>query len=557
MRIQECTSTLMLNSFTFGLKKHTMTAVSWIVPLILLGCLSGACTPVEGWKMFEPDFEASVPREADDPGSASATASPETLDAPAVELPPPGRPLRLSVEDVTVLALQRNRDLKTRQLNPVIAGTFERIERGRFDPELFAEFSYDEATAQEISRATGQEFSVDSSGAESAMGIRQELPSGTSVEASLSQQRDQSNRAPDQRMARVGLSVTQSLLQGFGPAVTLLSIRQAELDTLASLYELRGFTETLVAEAESAYWNYVLALKEIRIFESSLAVARQQLDEVEQQIEVGLLPEIEAAAARAEVARRKQALIDARSLMEERRLRLVRLIDGQGTGQADRRILAVSDPMIDPRPIRDQEQRVRLALRSRSDLAEAGLRRQQGRLETIVTKNGMLPRLDLFLRLGQTGYAESFGASFQSIDGDTSDFSIGLRLNHFLGNRAAEARHQASLASHSQALEAVDNLRQIVRLDVRLAVNEVERTRKQIAASTATRRLEEQALRAEKERFAVGASTALLVAQVQRDLLVSQIAEVRAIINYRLALVQLYLAEGSLLERRGIVFDAG
>jgi outer membrane protein TolC len=284
-------------------------------------------------------------------------------------------------------------------------------------------------------------------------------------------------------------------------------------------------------------------------------VARQQLDEVEQQIEVGLLPEIEAAAARAEVARRKQALIDARSLMEERRLRLVRLIDGQGTGQADRRILAVSDPMIEPRPIRDQEQRVRLALRSRSDLAEAGLRRQQGRLETIATKNGLLPRLDLFLRLGQTGYAESFGASFQSIDGDTSDFSIGLRLNHFLRNRAAEARHQASLASHRQALEAVDNLRQIVRLDVRLAVNEVERTRKQIAASTATRRLEEQALRAEKERFAVGASTALLVAQVQRDLLVSQIAEVRAIINYRLALVQLYLAEGSLLERRGIVLD--
>ena len=42
------------------------------------------------------------------------------------------------------------------------------------------------------------------------------------------------------------------------------------------------------------------------------------------------------------------------------------------------------------------------------------------------------------------------------------------------------------------------------------------------------------------------------MAQAQRDLLASQIAEVEAIVNYRTALVNLYLAEGSLLERRGV-----
>ena len=106
-----------------------------------------------------------------------------------------------------------------------------------------------------------------------------------------------------------------------------------------------------------------------------------------------------------------------------------------------------------------------------------------------------------------------------------------------------------------QAAEAVDNLREILRLEVRLAINELERTRQQITASNATRRLEEQTVRAEKERFEVGASTALLVSQAQRDLLISQIAEVRAIINYRIALVKLYLTEGSLLQRRGVRID--
>jgi outer membrane protein TolC len=89
-------------------------------------------------------------------------------------------------------------------------------------------------------------------------------------------------------------------------------------------------------------------------------------------------------------------------------------------------------------------------------------------------------------------------------------------------------------------------------MDVRLAANEVERARRLIAASRTTRELQAQTVEAEKERFAVGSSTAILVAQAQRDLLGTQIAEVEALVNYRIALVRLYLAEGTMLERHGI-----
>ena len=52
--------------------------------------------------------------------------------------------------------------------------------------------------------------------------------------------------------------------------------------------------------------------------------------------------------------------------------------------------------------------------------------------------------------------------------------------------------------------------------------------------------------------FLVGRSTSFLVAQAQRDLLISRIAEVQALANYLKALVDLYQRDGSLLERRGI-----
>ena len=50
----------------------------------------------------------------------------------------------------------------------------------------------------------------------------------------------------------------------------------------------------------------------------------------------------------------------------------------------------------------------------------------------------------------------------------------------------------------------------------------------------------------------VGKSTSFLVAQAQRDLLVSRIAEVRALANYLKALVDLYRQDGALLAHRGI-----
>ncbi len=58
--------------------------------------------------------------------------------------------------------------------------------------------------------------------------------------------------------------------------------------------------------------------------------------------------------------------------------------------------------------------------------------------------------------------------------------------------------------------------------------------------------------RIETEKFRVGLSTNLFVAQTQRDLLSSRINEVQAVVNYLKALINFYRQEGSLLERRGI-----
>ena len=530
-------------------KKLRKIHLYWLPLLFVLS----ACSTPDNWYDVEDIYGNNRPLKENIPIEQEVLVQPQYQNSSPLPEAEDGH-IALSLEQAVFFALKRNHELQVERYNPLIAGTFEQIERGVFDAEFFTEVQYFEETASETSRSTGESFSVEGDEVEVVAGLRQLFPAGTTVETSIEYGRSVSNRTPEQQNTRLGLSVTQSLLQGFGAAVNLVAVRQAQLDTQASLYEFRGFLEALLAEVEIAYWRYVLASEGITIFEQSLEIAKKQLVEVESQIEVGMIPRNSAAAAKAEVARREQALLEGRSRQIEHRLRLLRLLNATDNNY-QLLIDTTSQPRMETAPLGDLEERLKLALHLRPELNEARLRQKRQSLEVVRTRNGLLPKLELFIDLGKTGYAESFSTAWSNIDGESYDYLTGIEFSSYLGNRTAEAEHLAARASRDQAEAAVKNLENMIQLDIRLAANETERTRQQIEASRVTRELEEQTLKAEQERFSVGDTTSLLVTQAQRDLLVSRLAEIEAIVEYRIALVNLYLAEGSLLERRGIQLE--
>ena len=365
----------------------------------------------------------------------------------------------------------------------------------------------------------------------------------------VSTERTWSNRYSDQHATRAGLTVTQALLRGVGLNTNLASLRQARIDTLSSLYELRGFAESLIARTERAYWDYALAKRQIEIVAVSLELAEQQLRETEERIKIGTLAEIELAAAKAEIALRRVALINARTTLATARLRLLRLLNPPGEDLWDREIILRDHPIVPDVILDEVESHVEVALLWRPDLNQARLGVQRGDLEIVKTKNGLLPVMDLFITLGKTGYADSFGSSVSDLDGDGYDISGELILAYPVFNRDAGARHQRAMFSRNQAMEAVGNLAQLVQVDVRTAYIEVERAEEQVSATAAARKLQEEKLRAETEKFRVGRSTTFLVAAAQRDLVTTQISEIQAVVDYLKALVDLYRVDGSLLER--------
>lgn len=475
--------------------------------------------------------------------------TPEKLPAPK-----DGR-LSISVEETVFIALKNNRSLGVQLYSPIIAGTFEEEERAVFDASLFAETSVYRDKAERRNLVTGEPVGLRSESETYRVGIEKSFSTGTAVDLALRQARSDSASTLDRQEAAVELSLTQALLRGASREANLAGIRRAELDTMISLYELRGFVESLVAEIENTYWDLVLAEQQVAIFREALQIARRQVDDIARRIDVGTVAETEIAAARAELASRRQGLIDARSRREQTRLSLLRLLSPGGRYGWSLELEPRDSPREPDLELDPVEDHIALGLSMRPEMAEAELRIERGDLEVIQTRDGLLPRLDLFITLGKTGYADSFGSSFSDLDGPGYVLTVGARFDWSLRNRAARALEARAVASRAQAVASLDNLAQLVVEDIHGAHLEARRARAQIDASAERRRLQEEAVRAEEVKFDVGRGTSLAVALAQRDLLESRLDEIDTIIQYRKARITLYRLDGSLLQRRGIVIE--
>ena len=462
-------------------------------------------------------------------------------------------PLRLRLADAVVMAMENNPAFLVSKFGPALQRTKEDTARAAFDPVLTGELSHAGTRSESTTEGQAEDTTTDRTDS-GRVALQQSLPAGTTLEVGVDgavSDEDGSGNDSDSRSATYAITISQSLLQGRGRGVNLATLRQAQLDTRISRYELQAVSESLVSQVETAYWEVILAKQSIDIHERSLEIAEQQAREIEERIRLGAVADTELAAANAETAGRRESLINAQSALDKARLQLLRLLSPDGTAPWTRDIDLIEIPTVKVTPLGGVTVHVTAGLNQRPDIKQALLEIERGELEVIRTRNGLLPKLDLFVRLGNSSYASSF-SSLADEDGDEVTWTAGLQFEYALGRQAGKAEHRYAQLSVMQTQYALGNMRQLAQLDVRTAYVEVKRTSEQINASAATRQLREEVLRTEEEKFRVGTSTALLVSQARRDLVTSQLAEVEAVIAYRKALLELYRADATLLDRRGI-----
>jgi len=340
-------------------------------------------------------------------GLATAAANQPTEEG-ALSIEAAQDTLRINLQDAVFTALEHNPDLSIQRLNPSIAKSYVDEARADFDPVLTASATRDESKTQRFLGASPEPFEVTSQRSQYNAGLSETLPTGTNLSVDASISGSESSIYTSEYSGNIGLTVTQPLLRGFGFGANLADLRKARVDLEISRSELRGMAERLVADTEKAYWDLYLAAEEIHIQEESLRLAERQLSESLERVAVGKLPELELAAVRAEVAKRQGALIDAQSRYEQVRLDFLFLLNPTAQAPWSTVPMPIDRPSVAADSLDDISIHEQLALKQRPDLEQARLAYQKGELDVTYTKNGLLPRLDFFITLGRTSYAQTF-----------------------------------------------------------------------------------------------------------------------------------------------------
>lgn len=464
----------------------------------------------------------------------------------------PGDSLKIHLQDAVLFGLENNPTVRIQRLDQQVSQTLADEQRAVFDPQISADGQKSESKSLRRLGAQRTPFELLDERFDFSLEVSERLPTGTTISLNTGMSGSVSNLYTDQYTGNLGMTITQSLLQGFGPAANLANLRRARLDVEISAEELKAVAENVTAAIEKAYWKLYLSGREIEIQQSSLALAQQQLDESLERVKVGKLPELELAAVNAELSVRRSALIDIESRHEQSRLQLLYLLNPQEENIWARYPVLLDKPFLPVDTLDAVDIHLQLGMKYSPDLNQARLAVARGELEIARTKNGLLPRLDLFISLGRSTYSELFEKAYPDVKSPFYQINGGFNFNFPVPNRQASAQLSRARFSKEQQELALYNMEKLVQLDIRSAYLEVLRFHQQIEVTRVTRELQDNKLAAELEKFRVGKSTNYLVLQAQRDYTASRLDEARAMVAYLEALIDLYVSEGTLLERRGI-----
>ena len=450
-----------------------------------------------------------------------------------------------------------------------------------FDPYAFGQLNWMHQTTPELSTLAYGVGSLVANGYNANVGVAQGFSPGTLVNLSFDNTH-QSLNATDTNYnpyteSGLGLTVTQPLLRGFGPALNRRFIRIAgnnrKINTLL-------FQQQLIATVYGVirlYTDFVALYEDVKVKQETVAAAEKLYSDTKAQVDEGTLAPVELTHANAQLFSTRQDLINSRGLLEEQQAILKNLLTR--TGNADPEVQAATiiptDSLDIPekeevRPIQDLFQD---ALAKRPDLGQAGLQIQNSQIGLKGSQNAVLPEVDLVGAMQNNGLAGAPGPAgtagntqFLGGYGTVLDqlfarkypsYSIGVQVTVPIRNRVAEADLARDELQLKQSQVRLRQLQNEVRLEVEDAVIALRRARASYEAAVQAERYSQESLDAEQMKYEVGASTSFFVIQYESLLAQAKSTVVAAKSAYVKARAALERATGTILDDHQISLDAG
>lgn len=444
------------------------------------------------------------------------------------------------------------------------------------DPQLYLNFQIGHTTIPETNVLFNQTSALTNNYRQVVFQYTQQFATGTNMQMTFNNSRGLLNSVvPQFNPALSGfldLTVTQSLMQGWGRTVNNRDIRVARSNVKWAELQLKLQVATTTAAALDLYWYLVSFNDAVRIKQQALDTAQNLLDANRKRVGIGALPEIEVTRAAAQVSASKEDLLIAQTNVAQQEIVLKNALSRSGVERGaleEVHIIPLDHieipPSVEVRPVQDLVQE---ALAGRVEIEQNKLNVENQKTLLKGTKNNLLPTLQAFGEVTNNGLAGAVNSIYNGccgppypyfVGGDGSvisqifrrnfpNYSAGLSLNIPFRNRQAQADYVTDELQLRQSELQFQRATNQVKVDVKTALIGLQQAHSRYESAAAARALAEQSLDAEQKRFLSGVSTVEAVIQAQRDLANDSDAEVQSMANFTHAQITYDLAMGRTLE---------
>jgi outer membrane protein TolC len=492
-----------------------------------------------------------------------AAAALGVLLAPAVAVAQgaTGSALQLSLEDAVQRAIEHNPELAIVRLDTDAGAARVAESRGAFVPVVSTTAGRSRNTtppANALSSSAG----LDVNDWFSSSGVRQRVPWGggtwsVSWDAGRTTTNSPITSFNPYLQSGIAAAFSQPLLKDRRIDSSRRQYIVAKRDRDNSELRLREAVVQTVASVKQAYWTFKAALANIGVQQQSLDLAQELVRQNQIRVDAGQAPPLDLVQAQAEVAQRKESLIQARATADDAEDRLRRMIMDPGDASFwSVRLDPVDAPPV-PDALPDADEAVARALDGRLDLERAANDLENAKTDVAFFGNQRLPDVRLeasyrgsglggrqLLRTGDfpgvvtgsraTSFADALGQAFGA---DYPTWSLGVTVSYPLGRSYEEASLAHAQIERQQAAQRIASLRLDTAETVRRAARQVRSTAERVEAARASATLAEQRYNDEQRRYEVGLSTTFLVTQAQRDLLQARVNMLQTTLDYESAAV--------------------
>lgn len=342
-------------------------------------------------------------------------------------------------------------------------------------------------------------------------------------------------------------TVTQNLLQGFGPWIQGRFVVQAKINRRITDSAFRQQLIYTVTQVESIYWNLVSAYEDVQAKTRALEQSTKLAQDNRRQLEIGTLAPLDIINSDQAVSTDRQALVTSQSNLEYQQLLMKQAIvrDLNDPQLATAPVIPTDRVSLERLPEEDTpiEDLVKQAYVNNPSIEQAVLNMETNKITIRAEKNGLLPTLNAYAFYGGTGIAGTanpassactnnptlpncglgnfgaYGTAFSgAFNNSAPDRGVGATLSIPIRNRPAQADQARSQMEYRQAQMRLQQLYTQTRIQVINGQYALTNDRASVVSAQATRDYQAQALDAEQKKFRLGSSTTALVLAQERAL---------------------------------------